>query len=138
MQTHYEHYLLGCRAAGVKPLSFWRFSLAYGKYQREVRAKLDRHWDSLSPKDRHQLVIECRWLIEIDNLVQKGAKIAEFAARERDSGDEPGTAGAGTCEPRIPDLSRPGRLRRPPSADLRHAEGLLRLASLTFHGTKIT
>jgi hypothetical protein len=102
MQTHYEHSLLGCREAGTKPVSFWRFHIAYGRYEREFRAKLEQHWDDLTPTARHRLVIDCQWLIGIANLVRPGEKIAETAARLGDLGDDPGTAEAGTREPRTP------------------------------------
>jgi hypothetical protein len=101
MKTHYEHYLLGCRGAGLKQISFWRFQLAYGKYQREFRQMMDLQWDSLSPKAQHRLVIESRWLIGLANLVRAGERLAQMAARDNPE-DEPGTAGAGDREPRMP------------------------------------
>ena len=102
MQTHYDYYLLGCRQAGVRPLSFWRFHVAYAKYQRDFRRALDRRVDLLTTKRRERIVDRWTWLVRLAELVESGREIAERAARIRGDDDEPGTAGAGMREPRVP------------------------------------
>ena len=99
MQTYYQHYLLGCRQSGVKPLSVWRFSIAYGKYRREFRRALDERVDLLPEKGRERIVGRWTRLVRLAELVECGQQIAEAARRGE---DDAGAAGAGAREPRTP------------------------------------
>lgn len=112
MRTDYEHYVLGCREYGVRPLGAWRFNIAYAKYNRDFQQQLEQDWDSLSPQQRHHLVVQSRWLTKLAHLVRLGREVAEAADRRGDNDD--GAAGAGTrepCTPRTPVLA--GSAARP-------------------------
>jgi len=118
MKTSYDYYRLGCRDAGVPPVSAWRFNIAYAKYRRHVGREFE---DILAYDVRKRQRILARWqrLQTLADLVRRGQDIADRARRYGGGEDEPGTAGAGVREPlppRVPVLA--GCAARPmPSED---------------------
>ena len=102
MKTSYDYYLIGCRTRGFRPVSAWRFKLAYTKYQaarlRELLAALP-----LDPRKRSRAMARWHKYFLVGELVRVGQDIA---ARAKSNGasddDEPGAAGLGVREPRSP------------------------------------
>lgn len=90
METDYECYLLGCRSAGIEPVSVWRFRLLQEAYLRHAAgAEQDIQGDQIP-----ELVLK-----QLGTLVAEGYKIAAGRTAE---GDDPGAAACGVREPRRP------------------------------------
>ncbi len=117
MKTSYDYYLMGCREAGVPPVSAWRFNLAYTKYRRHVGREFE---DLLAHDVKKRQRVLARWqrLHGLADLVRRGQDIADRARRYGVDEDEPGAAGAGVREPlppRVPVLA--GCAARPLPSD---------------------
>ena len=92
MSSDYEHYLAGCRSAGVPPLSEWRFRLLYGGHRRRLG-------EALTEPDALRVPASSPALEHLADLVRLGQ---EIEAKVRREGDEPGASASGVREPRVP------------------------------------
>ena len=99
MESEYDYYLIGCRTKNVKPLSPWRFRVAYAWYQREADKPFAEIL-ALGLKQRAELVARLDRYKTLAELVLLGYKPAQFIRPPED--DKPDLTPSGDREPRVP------------------------------------